>query len=264
MHPRLVQFGHIAIPTYGVLTALALVAALVAAMHFARRLSLDANKVWTLSITGILTALVGTRLLVVLAHFDVFRQHPFWVFGLATLRDGWIAPVSVALGIGAGILYALAEGLPVLGVADAIAPAAALAIAINRVGAFMAGVGFGTPSSSPWAVTYTSRIAALWYHTPVGVPLHPVQLYEAAASLIAFALLMWWLPRRMHMGELAGVALFLFGSANPVLNLWRADLEHPAWGLALSAAAVLAGAVLLLDRGAKPHRYTASDETPVI
>ncbi|MBV8629478.1 MAG: prolipoprotein diacylglyceryl transferase [Silvibacterium sp.] len=262
MHPRLVQFGHIAIPTYGALTALALVAGLIAAMYFARRLLLDANKVWTLLIAAILTTLVGARLLVVLAHFDVFRQHPFWVLGLATLRDGWIAPVSVALGIGAGALYALAEGLSVLSVADAIAPAAALALAINRVGAFVAGVGFGTPSSVPWTVTYTSRLAALWYHTPIGVPLHPVQLYQAAVWFLICALLIWWVPRRRRNGELAGAALFAFGVASAVLSLWRADLVYPALSFALSIATVLAGAALLLDRGPKPHRYTASDETP--
>ena len=261
MYPRLVQLGHVAIPTYGVLTALALVAALAAAVHFARRLSLDPNKVWTLSITAVLSGLVGARLLVVLAHFDIFRQHPFWVLGLSTLRDSWITPVSVALGVAAGVLYALAEGLPVLAAADALAPATAIALAINRIGAFVAGIDFGTPSSVPWAVTYRSRFAAVWYRTPIGVPLHPLQLYEAAVSLFVLALLILWLPRRRD-GELAGIALFFFGVAVPVLSLWSADLAHPASSFALSIAVLLAGAVLLVDRSRKPHRYTASDETP--
>lgn len=262
MHPRLIQFGHVAIPTYGALTAVALVAALAAAAHFARRLSLDPNKVWTLSITAILTTLLGARLLVVLVHFDAFRQHPFWVLGLATLRDGWIAPVSVALGIGAGILYALAEGLPVLGMADSLAPAAAIGFVINRIGAFVAGVDSGTPSSLPWAVTYTSRIAGLWYRTPISVPLHPVQLYAAAMSLVVFALLVWWLPRRRREGEVAGTALFAFGVACPVLSLWRGDLADPALSLAVSIVAVLAGGALWLDRGVTLRGYTASDGLP--
>ena len=262
VYPRLIQFGHIAIPTYGALTALALVAGLVAAMHFARRMSLDANKVWTLLVTAILTGLIGARMLVVLAHFDAFRQHPFWVLGLGTVRDGWIAPVSAALGIGTGVLFALAEGLPVLAVADAVAPAAALAVAINRTGAFVAGIDFGTPAAIPWAKTYTSRIAGLWYRTPMGVPLHPVQMYEAAVSLVLFSVLIWWLPRRRREGELAGAALFAFGAANPLLSLWRADTESPALSLALSIVAVLAGAALWLDRTPAQRRYTASDELP--
>lgn len=262
VYPRLLQLGHVAIPTYGALTALALIAALVVAVNFARRLPLDPNKVWTLSLTAIFTTLIGARLLVVIAHFDAFREHPFWILGLATVRDWWIAPVSVVLGVGAGILYALAEGLPVLSAADAVAPAAALALAINRIGAFLAGIDFGTPSALPWAVTYTSRIAALWYRTPIGVPLHPVQLYEATVSLVVFALLTWRLPHRRQEGEVAGAALFIFGLTNPFLSHWRADLAHPVFSLALSVAAVLTGAALWLDRSAKLRRYTASDETP--
>lgn len=265
MHPRLLQFGHIAIPTYGALTALALVVALAAAVHFARRLALDPNKIWNLCLCAILTTLIGARLLLVIAHFGAFRQHPFWIIGLSGVRDAWIAPASVLLGVAAAALYALAEGLPLLAVADSLAPAAALALAINRIGAYVSGVDFGIPAALPWSVVYTSRIAALWYHTPLGIPLHPVQLYGAAVALTAFALLIWRLRRRKaghgHDGELAGVALFIFGLASPFLNLFRADQPHPAFSLTLSIAAVLAGATLWLDRSPNSRSYTATDDS---
>ncbi len=262
MHPRLFQFGHIAIPTYGAFTALALIAALAAAMHFARRLGLDPNKIWNLSLIGILTTLIGARLLLVVAHFSVFREHPFWILGLTGTRDFWITPVSVALGIASAILYALAEGLPLLCVADSLAPAAVLAFAINRVGAFVAGIDFGTPARLPWSVVYTSRISALWYRTPLGLPLHPVQLYDAAIGLIVFALLIWWLPRRKQDGELAGTALFLFGLAAFFLGFYRGDASQPGTSQAIAVAAVIAGAALWFDRSPKPHRYTSNDDSP--
>ena len=266
VRPRLFQFGHIAIPTYGALTALALIAALAAAMHAARRLSLDPNQIWTLSLTAILTALIGARLLLVVAHFSAFRQHPFWILGLTGARDWWTAPLSIALGIAAAVLYALSEGLPLLRVADSLAPAAALAVAVNRIGAFVAGIDFGMPAAVPWSVTYTSRIAALWYRTPLGIPLHPVQLYAAAVALIAFALLMWRLPRlrtgRGHDGEFAGAALFLLGLASPFLSLYRADETRPAISLTLSVVAVLVGAALWLDRSPTPRGYTGTDDSP--
>jgi phosphatidylglycerol:prolipoprotein diacylglycerol transferase len=262
VHPRLLQFGHLAIPTYGALTALALIAALAAAVHLARRLSLDHNKVWTLSLTATLTALIAARLLLVAAHFSIFRQHPFWILGLTGGRDWWIVPASVALGIAAAVLYALSEDLSLFRVADTLAPAAALAVTINRIGAFLAGLDFGTPAALPWSVTYTSRIAAIWYRTPLGIPLHPAQLYEAAAALIIFALLIWYLPRRRHDGEIAGAALFLFGLTAPFLDLFRAGQTRPAFSLALSIATVIAGAALWLDRKNYPHRYTSTDDSP--
>jgi len=260
VYPRLLQFGHIAIPTYGALTALALIAALAAAVHFARRLSLDPNRVWTLSLYAILTTLTSARLLVVVAHLNAFRQHPFWILGLTTLHDWWIAPVSVGLGVAAAMLYALAAGLPLLRLADCLAPAVTLAVAVNRIGAFVAGLDFGTPTGAPWSVTYTSRIAALWYHTPLGIPLHPVQLYDSAVALVVFTLLAWWLSRRRQDGELVGAALFLFGLANVFLSFYRFDLSSPILSLAPSIAAVLAGAALWLDRKNNAHRYTSTDD----
>lgn len=266
MHPRLLQFGHVAIPTYGALTALALVAALAACVYFARRLALDPNKVWSLCLYAILTTLIGARLLLVLAHFNAFRQHPFWILGLTGLHDFWIGPVSVLLGIAAAILYALAEALPLFRVADALAPAAAIAIAINRIGAWISGVDFGLPTALPWSVTYTSRLAALWYHTPLGIPLHPVQLYDAAASLIAFVLLTWRIVRRRtndraRDGEVAGTVLIIFGLASALLALFRADQPHPAFSVSLSVIAVLAGAALWLDRRNKARGYTSTDDS---
>lgn len=262
VHPRLLQFGHIAIPTYGALTALSLVAALVLVVQLARRLSLDANKVWTLSLYTILTTLIGTRLVLVIAHLDAFRQHPFWVLGLTSLQDWWVAPAAMTLGVAAGILYALAEDLPLLRVADCLAPAVIVALTVNRIGAFVAGVDFGAPTHMPWAVIYTSRIAALWYQTPLGIPLHPVQIYDTLAALLVFALLMWWLPRRRQDGELAGGALVLFGALSPLLNLWRADHRGLGFSLTLSVAAVAVGAALWLERSGKPRGYTGTDDSP--
>src|SRR5271170_7614598 len=195
-------------------------------MHFARRLALDPNKIWNLSLAGILTTLIGARLLLIAAHFSAFRQHPFWILGLTGLHDHWIAPASVLLGLAVAILYALAEGLPLLRAMDCLAPAVALALAINRIGAFVAGIDFGAPAALPWSVTYTSRIAALWYRTPLGLPLHPVQLYDAAVALIVFALVSWWLARRKQDGELAGAWLFLSGLAGFFLGFYRGEASQ--------------------------------------
>jgi prolipoprotein diacylglyceryltransferase len=65
-----------------------------------------------------------------------------------------------------------------------VAPLAA-AIAVGRIGCFLAGLGdmtYGTPSALPWSVDFGD-----------GVPRHPVQLYESlamAAFLAVFALLL--------------------------------------------------------------------------
>ncbi len=255
MHPLLFHFGTIAIPTYGVLTAAGLLAALGMLAPEARRLRLRPGKVWNLGLIAILAALFAARLLLVATHFSIFRAHPFWILGLATVPGAWIAVGGAAVGVAAAALYALAEGLPLLRTADAVAPAAALAFAINRIGAFCAGLDWGTPTRLPWGVTYRSVVAYLWYQTPRGVALHPVQLYDAAASGAIFALLLF-LPHRRD-GETAGAWLFLYGISRFFLEFFRGNAEHVLGGALtvtqlLAVVGVVAGGALWLRRGAHP------------
>ena len=256
MHPLLFHFGNLAIPTYGVLTALALLAGLAVLVQQARRLGMRGDQAWNLGLLAILAALFGARLLLVATHFSVFRAHPFWVLGLASLPGAWIALGGAAIGMAAAALYALAEGLPLLRVADAGAPAVALAFAINRIGAFCGGLAWGTPTGLPWGVTYRSVVAYLWYRTPLGVNLQPVQLYDAAASLAIFTLLVV-LPHRRD-GETAGAWLFLYGVCRFFTEFFRGDLSRSrVFGGALTVAqvlailAVVAGGALWLSEAGK-------------
>lgn len=265
MHPLLFHLGHIAIPTYGVSTAAALLMALAFAMAGARRAGLNTDKVWNLELLGILTTLFGSRLLMILAHPQLFREHPFWLLGMVTVPSVWFALGGALAGLLAAALYGLAEGLPLLRTADALAPAVALAFFANRVGAFFAGLAWGTPTGLPWGVVYRSPVAYLWYRVPLGVAVHPVQLYDAAVSLGLFLLLVWMGPSRAGRdGEIAGTWLFAYGVARFFLEFLRGDPERlPLFGGAvtlaqvLSVVAVLAGGVLWLRRSSTEMKSLA-------
>lgn len=260
MYPLLFHFGHIAVPTYGVLTAIALLAGLACSVMQARRMGLSADKMWNLGLVAILAALFGSRLLLVLAHFQDFRAHPFWVLGLANTPSAWIVLGGVAIGIFAAALYALADGMPLLSVADAAAPGLALAFAINRLGALCGGLAWGRPTKLPWGVMYRSFVAYLWYRVPLGVKVHPVQLYDAGASLVIFALLA--AMRRRRAGEIAGAWLFLYGLARFFIEFFRGDEAPVVAGLTLpqllAILAVLAGGALWLRRAPESSLAAAS------
>jgi phosphatidylglycerol:prolipoprotein diacylglycerol transferase len=242
--------------------ALALLAALAVSIFSARRAGLSAEKVWNLELIAILTSLIASRLLVIAGHPRLFRSHPFWLLGLLTLPDIWFALGGAFAGLLAAALYALAEGLPLLRTADAIAPAVALAFCFNRIGAFFGGSAWGRPTHLPWGVVYRSPVAWLWYRVPLGVVLHPVQLYDAAASLVFFILLLW-MGRRggwRRDGEIAGAWLFLYGVIRFFLEFLRGDpAREPLLGGALTLAqllsigAVLAGGALWLRSQPAPE-----------
>ena len=68
----------------------------------------------------------------------------------------------------------------------AATPALAAGHAIGRIGCFLVGDDYGRPSDLPWAVAFPEG------RPPTSVPVHPTQLYEAAAlAVIAWALVRW-------------------------------------------------------------------------
>src|SRR3546814_4502873 len=48
----------------------------------------------------------------------------------------------------------------------------------------ISGCCYGRPTDVPWAVIFTNPLAAANVGTPLGIPLHPTQVYEAGAELL--------------------------------------------------------------------------------
>jgi len=86
-------------------------------------------------------------------------------------------------------------------VADLYGPALALGQAIGRIGCLMAGDDYGKPTNVAWSITFTDPEAASIGGAPLGVPLHPVQVYESLACLGLFVFLVWLSRRRGIDGE---------------------------------------------------------------
>jgi phosphatidylglycerol:prolipoprotein diacylglycerol transferase len=241
--------------------AVGLLSALAVSLLTAKWGGLSADKVWNLELIAILTALFASRLLMIAGHPHLFRSHPFWLLGLLSLPSIWFALGGVLIGVLAAMLYALAEGLPLLKTADVLAGPVALAFGLNRIGAFCGGSAWGTPTRMPWGVVYRSPVAYLWYRVPLGTPVHPVQIYDAAASLALFVLLLWLggRGRAGRAGEIAGAWLFLYGVLRFFLEFLRGDpAREPLLGGAvtlaqlLSIGAVMLGAALWLRRSPEP------------
>jgi phosphatidylglycerol---prolipoprotein diacylglyceryl transferase len=252
VHPRLFQLGSVAIPTAGVITAIAIVVALFTARVTARRLGLNPEKIWDLGIAGILTALFAPRLLLIFTNWRDFLTHPLWLIGVLHVRS----EVATIGGIAAAIIvtgaFAFFTRMPFRRTLDALAPSLALAFAITSIGDFAGGSNFGTPSNLPWAVTYTSRLASLWNGAPLGTPLHPVQVYAALAELCIFALLLAMIAKRdkwkVRNGEIMGAWLFLYGVSSFALNFLRGDLIATNFlvSQSIAAAMVVVGGLLWL------------------
>jgi phosphatidylglycerol:prolipoprotein diacylglycerol transferase len=116
------------------------------------------------------------------------------------------------------------------------APALAAAYALGRVGCFLVNDDYGGPTSLPWGVKFPNgsppSTAANLHGFGVVVPqgldpstvlaVHPTQIYEVAAMLVAFAVL--WLLRKKGrpVGWLFGVYLVFAGVERFLVEFVRA------------------------------------------
>src|SRR6476620_11231730 len=195
MYPRLFElpwtvgsFGPITVYTYGVLLAAAYLCGLKLAMVRAKARGLDANRVLDLGIYIIISALIGAKLLLLFTDVEMFYENPRELLTLA--RSGGVFYGGLILAVVVALIYIRRIGLPLWTTTDVFAPGIAIGHVVGRFGCFFAGCCYGRPTTLPWAITFTSPFAAANVGTPLNIPLHPTQLYEAGAELLILVILL--------------------------------------------------------------------------
>jgi phosphatidylglycerol---prolipoprotein diacylglyceryl transferase len=223
MHPRLVDLGNFGVPTYGVLVATGIVAGLLLTSRLARKAVLNVDHVWNLAVTVILSAIIGAKVLYIVNDWSFYRAHPRAIFSLDTLQAGGVFAGGLLAAFVVAWIILRKTHLPALKTADCFAPGIALGHAIGRMGCFMAGCCYGKETTVPWAVTFTNPLANRLVGTPLGVHLHPTQLYESGAELVNLGILLWLFRRKQFDGQVMGAYLFLYGVERFFIEFWRGD-----------------------------------------
>lgn len=231
----------------------------------------------------LLGAFLGARIF----HFafwepDSLLQDPLGFFRF------WEGGMSITGGLAGGVLaawFCLRRTEPWRYFAETI-PAVLLGQAIGRVGCFLNGDAWGTPTHLPWGVSLpkfgtfvpgftadTRMPSDAWswsvlqgFTDPLAsrtAPLHPTQLYEVLGDLLLMGLtaLMVRAVRRSGGGWqkvswcfLGGYALLRFG-----LEFLHGDHEPPAWGgMTGLQIALLACTAVCAGLCARPARPAAS------
>lgn len=218
MLPELFHIGPIPVRSYGILLALGFLAGTWLALRDGRRAGLDPDRLSTLIFSVLLAGVAGARLLYVADHWSEFASQPWrvlavWEGGL-TLWGGFLAAVPL------GIWMTRRLGLSTWHTADVLAAPVALGAAFGRVGCFLNGCCYGTPCDLPWAVRFPEGSeAALAYP---GQALHPAQLYNAAAGLFVFAVVLVARRRLAAPGQAWWLMLGLYGLLRGLIDLTRA------------------------------------------
>src|SRR5947207_14599552 len=222
MYPRLVELGPITVYTYGGLLAAAYLLGLRLAMVRAKHRGLDATRVLDLGIYIIISALVGAKLLLLVTDFQTFRADPAELLSLA--RSGGVFYGGLILAVAVALWYIRRIGLPLWTTCDVFAPGIALGHVIGRFGCFFAGCCYGKPTNVPWAITFTDPFAEANVGTPLHMPLHPTQLYEAGAEALILAVLLLTESRgKRYPGRTFWLYMLLYAVSRYVIEIFRGD-----------------------------------------
>jgi len=178
--PVLFRIGDFEITSFGVMVA---VAALVGLWLFRRELARAGLPIEAADagLVGVIGGLIGAKLLWTLEHAG---EGP--LTDLLFSRGGLSWYGGLAGGVGAGLGHMLMRGWPLVRTVSAAAPALAFGHMLGRIGCFLVGDDYGTPTDLPWGVAFPEGLP------PTTVPVHPTQLYEAVGlALLGWALLRW-------------------------------------------------------------------------
>jgi len=222
MHPILFEFGGFTIYSYGVLLAAAYLLGLQFALIRARSRGLDRERVMDLGIWIIISALVGAKLLLLVVDYRPFLANPRTIVDL--LRSGGVFYGGLIAAVTVALVYIWRHRMPMWTTTDVFAPGIALGHVVGRLGCLLAGCCFGRPTSVPWAISFHDSNAFATSGTPLGVSLHPTQLYEAGAEALILAFLLAFERRgRPFPGRTFWSYMLLYGVSRFIIEFYRGD-----------------------------------------
>jgi phosphatidylglycerol:prolipoprotein diacylglycerol transferase len=226
LHPILIDFGFFRLPTYGLLMVTALITALVLAIRRGGKEGLDSGRLLDFSTWLIVVSLLGAKGLMVLTGWRYFWQFPGELLSRETLRAGGVFYGGLIAGVFFAWWYLRVYKLPVRKVFDVYAPSIALGLGIGRLGCFAAGCDYGKPTTSALGVVFTHPFAHEVAGTPLGIRLHPTQLYEALATFVIFGILVWCYRYKSYDGQIFLLYLVLYAVARFCIEFLRGDEDR--------------------------------------
>jgi phosphatidylglycerol---prolipoprotein diacylglyceryl transferase len=229
MYPVLFHIGSFAVNTYGVFLALAFLAAIFVTVRLAERDGLPKERIYDLCLWLLVSSLVGSKILMFFTEPE-YREHPLQLLSLDFLRSGGVFYGGLLGALITGYVLLKRWELPWWKTADACAPGIALGNALGRQGCFSAGCCWGKPTSLPWGVRFTEAGHEVT-GVPIDVKLHPTQLYESFAMLIAFVFLLWLHKRKKFSGQVILTYAVIYAAVRFLIEFVRDDPRGDILGL---------------------------------
>jgi phosphatidylglycerol:prolipoprotein diacylglycerol transferase len=222
------HLGPLLVPTFGLMVALALIAAAYILQADFDRRGMNADAFAMITVAG-LTGIAGAKLYHLLESPAEFFANPL---PLLLSRYGFAWFGGFLGGFCGMLLMGWRAKLPMWAFLDGCSPAASIGYAIGRIGCFLSGDGdYGKPTSLPWGMSFPNGVV------PTTERVHPTPLYELAVWCLIGWLLwrLWSRGAARPAGEIFCYYLMLTGVARFLVEIIRIN---PPWILGMSNAQV--------------------------
>lgn len=247
--PRLFEFelfgslwviGPFPIRLYGLMIGIGFLFGIWLAARRARREGIDPDRILDMGVYLLLAAIIGSRLLYVLVNIGEFTANPW--DAIAIWKGGLVFYGGLLGAVPVGIWYVRKHSMPVWKTADIMAPSIALGHVFGRLGCFFAGCCHGSLCHGSLCVVFTDPQSL----APLGVPLHPTQLFEAGGELVNFFILLFVYRRRTFDGQVFWLYPVLYSLLRFGVEFFRGDAARGLWfGGLLSTSQLIAIGVII-------------------
>lgn len=219
MFPVLFEFAGYKIHAYGFFIALGYLASLTLLLFLARKRGDNTSALLDLAFIGIVTGVVGARILFIAINHKYYKQFP--MEALYVWKGGLVFYGGLLFAIPCCALYIWLRRLPLWPTLDLMAPALAIGHSFGRIGCLGAGCCHGSACELPWAIRLNTDLV-----DPIlrNVPLHPTQIYEAVSlAALSGGLVYLILKRKAPSGVVTICYLMSYAVIRSVVEIFRGD-----------------------------------------
>ena len=236
MHPIAFQLGPLTIHWYGVMIALAFLAGLWTATRRARRENISAERIADVTLWLMVGAIAGARFVYVTTYWrDEFADQPFREVFM--IQHGGLVFYGGFIGAAiAAFIYIRWKKMPLWKTLDVLAPSVAFGSVFGRIGCLLNGCCYGRHTDLPWGLTFTNPQAHELSGTPVGVPLHPTEIYDALLNFGLYLFLAWLFRRKKFDGQIFATYLLCYAVTRSFVEYFRGDYTKLHYHLGLTPA----------------------------
>ncbi|NLY98290.1 MAG: prolipoprotein diacylglyceryl transferase [Clostridiaceae bacterium] len=220
MHP-IIHIGPVSIYTYTLTGLLGIFFGILVAVYSDPKDKPIRSDIFYCSLYAMIGGLAGGKILYIITILRKIVEDPSIL--KYTLSSGMVFYGGLIGGIVGGYLYTRQYKVDFFKMADSITLGLPVGHIFGRLGCFAAGCCYGKPYDGIFAVIYPKESLS----APAGIPLHPVQIYEAVYNVFVFIVLLI-LKRRSKEGKglVLWTYLLLYGIGRFYMETLRYDAER--------------------------------------